>query len=117
MRQFLAMLAVLFLLFRPLCEVQAAEFAHDEPGAQTHATASGHAGDTVPCCDELEDGTLIAPSAPALALGADDGKSAFPRPALDLPRDGRRSGALASYPPDVPPSHPSFYARTARIRR
>ena len=73
MKPLLATLAVLFLLLRPLCEAQAATIGHDEAGAHAHAAASGHSEETVPCCAELDDGALVAPSLPALAAGAGDG--------------------------------------------
>ncbi|MGE3376486.1 MAG: hypothetical protein AB7O37_23385 [Vicinamibacteria bacterium] len=117
MKHFLALTAVLFLLLRPVCEVQAASVAHDEHGAQAHATASDHDHESVPCCAELDDGVLATPSAAAIAPGAGDGKLAFPSPVLNVLPAERRPGALARHPPDALTSPLSFYARTARIRR
>ncbi|MGD9953734.1 MAG: hypothetical protein AB7S87_14250 [Burkholderiales bacterium] len=117
MKRLLALTAVLFLLLRPLCEVQAAGVAHDEQGAQAHATASDHAHEAVPCCAELEDGALATLSVPAIAPGAGDGKFAFSAPVLNVLPAERGLGAFARHPPDTSSPPLSFYARTARIRR
>jgi hypothetical protein len=115
MKRFLALTAVVFLLLRPLCEVQAAEFVHDGPGSHAHASASHHSDDTALCCAELEDGTLTAPSAAAPALG--DGKGAFTAPVLSVVHAGGAPGTAARHPPSFLFPSLSFYARSARIRR
>jgi hypothetical protein len=117
MKPLLAMLAVLFLLLRPLCEVQAAGLGHEEAGAHAHAAGSGHPEKSVPCCAELDEGALVAPSLPALAPGVGDGKAGFLAPVLHVWPAERRAGALARHPPDALPPLLSFHARTARIRR
>jgi hypothetical protein len=115
MKRFLALSVMLFLLLRPLCEVQAAGFAYGEPGSQAHATASYHGDEAVPCCAELEDGSLAIASLPAVALG--DGKLAFAAPVLSTVHFGGGSGAVVRQSPGVLPPSLSFYARSARIRR
>ena len=117
MKRFLALTAVLFLLLRPLCEVQAAGFAQDERGSQAHATASSHAHEAVPCCAEFDDGALATPSAAVIAPSAGDGKLAFPAPVLAVLPAERGPGVLIRHPPDALSPPLSFYARTARIRR
>lgn len=115
MKRLLALTAVVFLLLRPLCEVQAAGFVHEEPGSHAHATASNHDYDTAPCCAELEDGTLAAPSTAAPALG--DGNVAIAAPVLNVVHAGGTLGAAARHPPGFLSPSLSFYARSARIRR
>lgn len=117
MNRLLALTAMLFLLLRPLCEVQAGVIEHDGSSALAHATASDHAYEAVPCCAELEDGALATPSVPAIAPGAGDGKLAFPAPVLNVLPAERGPGALARHPPDALPPPLTFYARSARIRR
>jgi hypothetical protein len=115
MKRFLALSAMLFVLVRPLCEVQAAGSAYGEPGSRAHATASYHAGEAVLCCAELEDGSLATASLPAVALG--DGKPAFAAPVLSIVHFDGGPGAVARQSPGFLPPSLSFYARSARIRR
>jgi len=117
MKHFLALTAVLFLLLRPVCEVQAGVIEHDGSSARTHATAGADAHAVVPCCAELEDGALATPSVPVIAPGAGDGKLAFPAPVLEVLPAASGPGALAQHPPDALSPPVSFFARTARIRR
>lgn len=118
MKRFLALSAVLLVLLRPLCEVQAAGFAHGEPGPHTHATTGYQADEAVPCCAELDQGSLAPSSVPALPLGAGDGKLAFAAPVLTAVHyAGTPGGAVARHTPGVLLPSLSFYARSARIRR
>jgi hypothetical protein len=117
MKRSFALLAVLFLLLRPLCEVQAAGFAHGEPGPHTHATTGYQADEAVPCCAELDDGSLAPLSVPALALGAGDGKLAFAAPVLTAAHYAGTPGTVARHTPGVLLPSLSFYARSARVRR
>jgi hypothetical protein len=117
MKRSFALLAVLFLLLRPLCDVQAAGSAHGAPGVHTYATANYHADGAATCCASFQDGSLVKLSEPAAARSVGDGKLVFATPGLiavhyaSAPRaDGRvRPGILFT------PS--SFYARSARVRR
>jgi hypothetical protein len=117
MKRFLALSAVLLVLLRPLCEVQAAGFAHGEPGPHTHATTGYQADEAVPCCAVLDDGSLAPSSVPALALGAGDGKLAFAAPVLTAVHYAGTPGTVARHTPGVLLPSLSFYARSARIRR
>lgn len=117
MKRSFALLAVLFLLLRPLCDVQAAGSAHVEPGAHTHATANNDAGSTAPCCADLENGSLAKLTEPAAARSAGDGKPAFAAPVLTAMHYAATQGASVRHPPDVLLPSISFYARSARIRR
>ena len=115
MKRFLALSAVLFVLLRPLCEVQAAGFAHGEPGPHTHATTGYQADEAVPCCAVLDDGSLAPSSVPA--LGAGDGKLVFAAPVLTAVHFAGTPGTVARHTPGVLLPSLSFYARSARIRR
>ena len=116
MKRFLTLFAMLLVLLRPLCDVQAAGTAHGEPGARTHASVNYHAAGAAPCCADLDDGALVRLDVPAIALGAGEGKLAVATPGLiaalytGTPYVARHaSGAVITAP--------SFYARSARIRR
>lgn len=116
MKRSFALLAVLFLLLRPLCDVQAAGAAHGEPGARTHATANNDASGAAPCCADLDDGSLAKVHVPAIALGAGDDNVAFATPGLIAARYAGTPD-LARHPLGAAIPPPSFYARSARIRR
>ena len=117
MKRFLALSAVLFVLFRPLCDVQAAGFASGEPGVHTHAPASYHAVGAATCCADLDDGSFAKLSEPAAARGVGDGKLVFATPGLIAVHYAGTPGAVARHPPGAVIALPSFYARSARIRR
>jgi hypothetical protein len=117
MKRFFALAAVLFLLLRPLCDVQAAGSAHGELGAQTHATADHDAGGAVPCCADLDEGSLVKLGEPAAARGAGDGKLMFASPASLAVHHASVPGADARHRPGTLFTPSSFYARSARIRR
>ena len=117
MKRFLALSAMLFLLLRPLCEVQAAGVPHDEPGAHTRTTGVHHAHEALPCCSSLEDGSLVTLSVPSVALDAGHGQPALSAPELLTAHGAGGTAAVTMLPPDVLPPSLSFYARSARIRR
>ena len=117
MNRFLALSAVLFLLLRPLCDVQAAGAAHDGPGAHAHATADSHTHEPELCCAELEDRSLIGLSATAVAPGFGDGQPALAAPVLVAAHDAVASASVTRHPPGFVPLSLSFYERSARIRR
>jgi hypothetical protein len=117
MKRSFALIAVLFLLLRPLCDVRAAGSAHGEPGVQTHATANYHADGAATCCAAFHDGSLVNLGEPAAARSAGEGKLAFATPGLiavhyaSAPRADARVRLGTFFTPS------SFYARSARIRR
>ena len=117
MKRFLALSAVLFLLLRPLCDVQAAGAAHDGPGAHTHATADSHTHEPEPCCAELDDRSLVGLSATAVAPGFGDGQPALAAPVLVAADNAVASASATRHPPGFVPISLSFYERSARIRR
>lgn len=117
MKRSFALLAVLFLLLRPLCDVQAAGTAHVEPGAHAHATANDDASSTAPCCADLENGSLAKLTEPAAVRGTGDGKPAFAAPVLTAVHYSGTQDAYVRHPPDALLAPISFYARSARIRR
>lgn len=117
MKRSFALLAVLFLLLRPLCDVQAAGSAQGEPGVRAHATESYESNGTAPCCADLEDGSLAKLSEPAVARGTGDGKPVFAAPRSIAVQYAGTPRAVARHPPDAVIALPSFYARSARIRR
>lgn len=117
MRRILALSAMLFLLLRPLCDVQAAGVPHDEPGAYARTTGVHHAHEALPCCSSLEDGSLVTLGVPSVALDSGNGQPALAAPVLLAAHDAGGTAAVTLLPPDVLPPSLSFYARSARIRR
>jgi hypothetical protein len=117
MKRFLALSAMLFLLLRPLCDVQAAGAAHDGPGAHTHAAADFHGHEPEPCCAEFEDRSLVGLSATAVAPGFGYGQPGLTAPVLVAAHDAVASAGVTRRPPGFLPTSLSFYARSARIRR
>lgn len=121
MKQVLALVAALFLLVRPLCDVQAAGMAQ-EPDLGAAHTMAGHGskdphGDT-PCCAYLgEDAVakLSEPAAPRIA--ADDGTPAIASAAWRIARHALVPEVLARASPRELFTPSSYYARSARIRR
>ena len=117
MKRSFAFLAVLFLLLRPLCDVQAAGAANGEPGVHTYATANYHADGAATCCAVLDDGLLVKLSEPAAARGAPEGKLVFATPGLIAVHYASAPRADARVRPGTLFTPSSFYARSARIRR
>jgi len=117
MKRSFVLVAVLFLLLRPLCDVQAAGSGHGDPGVHTYATANCHADGAATCCADLDDGSLVKLSEPAAARGAGEGKLAFATPGLIAVHyaSAQRADARVRLGTLFTPS--SFYARSARIRR
>lgn len=122
MKQALAILAALFLLLRPVCDLQAAGVAQDVQQGAAHAAAEHGLGNTAPhgdtpCCAYLDEGAVAKLGEPAaVRLGADE------KPAME-PTARHPAG-----PARVPDHHvgvspgafftsSSYYARSARIRR
>jgi hypothetical protein len=116
MKRLLALFAMLVVLLRPLCDVHAAGAAHGEPGARPLASANYHTDAAAPCCADLDDGSLAKLDIPAVALGAGDGKLAFATPGLTA---AHYAGTpyVARHASGAVITTPSFYARSARIRR
>jgi len=116
----LALLAVLFLLLRPVCDAWAAGHAHAGPApvahAAVHASEAGADGHEDFCCAKVQEGNLISPGSVGPANAASDVSlfvAAYRGTAVrqGLDRHGAtrlRDAPLASY---------SFYARSARILR
>lgn len=123
MKQTLAVVAVLFLLIRPLCEVQAAGIAaHSASHGDVHALAGhddggGDSHGSTPCCADLEDGAGAKLAEPAAVRLASDGKIPFASALTVLARHPRLTPDAARRPPDPVLARTSFYARSARVRR
>lgn len=123
MNRSLAILAVLFLLLRPVCDALADGHAHAESGHSAHAVSSAdsyaadqHGG--IPCCLELEDRALVKSGEPAANRAGTDGK-------VDIHFAVMRTAAVSRAAPPPDPRQPpganfttlSYYARSARILR
>ena len=122
MKQVLAIFAALFLLIRPLCDLQAAGIAHDASRGDVHAAAEHDHGDVdshgdTPCCADLEDGAVAKLAEPAAVRFASDGKTPFASAAAVFAWRPRLAAGSARRPPDPVLTRTSFYARSARIRR
>jgi hypothetical protein len=117
MKRSFALIAVLFLLLRPLCDVQAAGAANGEPGLHTYAAANYHADGAATCCAALHDGSLVKLSEPAAARSAGEDKLVFATPGLIAVHYASAPRADARVRPGTFFSPSSFYARSARIRR
>lgn len=122
-KQFLAFVAALFLLVRPLCDVQAAGVLHDARPGEVHAMA-GHdvwrtaPGGEMPCCANLKDGAVVKLGQPAVTQLPADGNPVVVTAAWLIARNDARAAEVdvrfssgAFFTPS------SFYARSARIRR
>jgi len=107
MKRSLAVLAVLFLLLRPLCDVQAA--GHDWRSGDPHGE--------VPCCATLEDGALANPGEAAAVRVVGDSELAFAAPAWAVARHAPVQNVDARHRPGVLFTRTSYYARSARIQR
>lgn len=119
-KRFLAVLAVLFLLVRPVCDAWAATHGHAgpvsaaQPAAHAdHSSANRHADF---CCAKLQDGQLFLAGSVGLTNAASDGllfavahRSHIGRESLDR-HDATR-------PSEAPLTRISYYARSARILR
>lgn len=116
----LAILAVLFLMLRPVCDVWAAGHgnAGPAPGAHAVAHADGMGGDEHAefCCAEVQDGNLISAGSIAPANAASDGSLfvAAQRGGVARERFGRQGVTPIR---DAPLARFSYYARSSRILR
>lgn len=122
MKQTLAVLAALFLLIRPLCDVQAAGISHDTSHGDVHVVAGHDHGDVdshgdTPCCANLDDGAAAKLVEPAAVRLSSDGKIPFASAAAVFAWRPRLTVDAARRPPDLILTRTSFYARSARIRR
>jgi len=117
MKRPFALVAMLFLLLRPLCDVQAAGSGHGDPGVHTYPTANYLADGAAACCADLDDASLVKLSEPAAARGAREGKLAFATPGLIAVHYAGAQRADARVRPGTLFTPSSFYARSARIRR
>ncbi len=122
MKQALAILAALFLLVRPLCDLQAAGVAQDVQQGAAHAAAEHDLGDTAPhgdtpCCAYLDEGAVAKLGEPAaVRLGAGD-EPAIKLSARHPPRPARVPDHDVGVSPGAFFTSSSYYARSARIRR
>lgn len=113
------MLAAVFLLLRPLCDVLAAESAHAAHEAGPHEAITGgasHEGSSDgPCCADIEDGALAKVSEKAGITAGPEAMLAVPMLIAVLqpgtPRIRARDPTLRSRTPT------SYYLRSARVRR
>jgi hypothetical protein len=108
----LALLAVLFVLARPVCA------AHDLRAALPHASDAAHTEHSPqgshhsdPCCDALDASVIAAPSVLAVPAAAE----AQPMPAfIHVPLRIALAHSVFGTPPPPPLS---YHARSARILR
>jgi len=116
------MVAALFLLLRPLCDVWAASDVHVETvvvaqsaaGEHTHGVDS-HEG--APCCASVDDGALAKPSeAGALLIGTHPQSTSAALGWAPAIYGGVSVPAIRT-PSGAPPPALSYYARSARIQR
>jgi len=122
MKWFLAVFAVLFLLLRPLCDVQAAGPAHDERAGHVHTAADRDwrnidPHSEVPSCATLEDGAQTNPGE-AAATRVDGGSElAFAAPSWAVSRHTPVQSLDVRQRPGVLFTRTSYYAQSARIQR
>lgn len=123
LKRILATVAMMFLLLRPVCDVLAASVIPGEQGQDAHSvahqdTGGGSAHDhNVPCCADVEDGAVAAPSDLANGRVTGESKPVFAALARAMTDFAGAPSAGARHPPGAPFTSSSFYARTARIRR
>jgi len=118
----LAVLAALFLLLRPLCDVWAAGHAHAESGSAANSSAledthgaSPHDGEL--CCASLGDAILANPSDAGPIVTASDADAAIAAVAWIPASYVVATMPRLRKPPGIPPPSLSYYARSARIQR
>jgi hypothetical protein len=105
----LVALALLFLLLRPVCDAWAS-------GAVHLGSVDGH--ESVPCCVDLEDGSVVHSSAPAAnQVGGAPGKLAPAARTWTFTDTGVMLASGMRHPPDARSNRLSYYARSARILR
>jgi hypothetical protein len=118
----LAVLAVLFLLLRPMCDALAAgqAYAASAPAAGVQASqevCGGGAHDDAPCCASVAEHSLVQPS---ISGAGRDWASAEVLPVApgwfvrNGPRDTSQAGGE---PPGTSFITLSYYVRSARIQR
>jgi len=119
-KRFLAVLAVLFLLVRPICDAWAATHGHAgpvsaaQPAAHAdHSSANRHADF---CCAKLQDGQLLLAGSVGPANAGSDG-SLLVAAHRGHPGRGRFDRHDATRLSDAPLTRFSYYARSARILR
>ncbi|MDH4174438.1 MAG: hypothetical protein OEZ09_10980 [Betaproteobacteria bacterium] len=123
MRRILATAALFFLLLRPVCDVLAAGAIAGVQEQDAHSVAhqdvrGGSALDhDVPCCADVEDGTVSTLSESANVRVTSESKLAVAAPARTATHFVGASSAGARHPPGVLHTSTSYYARSARIRR
>jgi hypothetical protein len=108
----LALLAVLFLLARPICATQDFRTAlpHASAAAHTeHSPQGSHHSD--PCCDAMEASVIATTSVLAVPAAA-----AAPAVPAFVVVPSRITPAHPVFGAPAPPQH-SYYARSARILR
>ena len=118
MKRALAVLAAVFLLLRPVCDVRAAESAHAAQEGAAHASLDGErhdGGSDGPCCADIEDGALAKVSQKAGTPGGPEAMLAAPVRLAVL--DPGSPGTSARVPSVLSRTPASFYVRSARIRR
>jgi hypothetical protein len=124
MKRSFALLAALFLLLRPLCDVLAADPAHggraaDAYAAAEHTTGSAdRLGEGAQCCAAIEDGAYAKPVEAAAVRAVGDSELAFAAPAWTAAGDAPDQNSDARHRPGVLFTRASsYYARSARIQR
>lgn len=122
MKQVLAFVAALFLLVRPLCDVQAAGVSQDERTGEVHAMAGHDVRGTdprgeSPCCAYLEDRAVVKLGQPAVAWLAADSEPAVVSAAWRIALNARAAEVDVRFSSGAFFTPSSYYARSARIRR
>lgn len=122
MKRSFAVVAALFLLLRPLCDVLAAEPAHGGRTADAYAAAEHTArsadrlGEDTQCCAAI-DGAHAKPVKAAAVRAVGDSELAFAAPAWTVAGYAPDQNVDARHRPGVLFTSTSYYARSARIQR
>jgi hypothetical protein len=122
MKRSFAVLAALFLLLRPQCDVLAAHPSHGERSADAYAAAEHTArsadrlGEDTQCCAAI-DGTHAKPVKAAAVRAVGDSELAFAAPAWTVAGYAPDQNVDARHRPGVLLTRTSYYARSARIQR
>jgi hypothetical protein len=112
------LVALLFVMLRPACEVFAASVERHAPTVSDHGAtqvaaphAKGHTDEGI-CCDSVDAQALTVPASAPLPAGSGD-MSVAPYSALLLPATSQTAPALVSVRRDPAPPR-SYHARSLR---
>ena len=115
----MALLALLAVLAKPICDLSRFQAAAPHDGALALAGYSNegpsHDDGSEPCCASVEDGSLAVP-APVVPVDAKSSAAILPP---EISGNGRPVGVRSLLGPVIPPDRPPvtrpYYARSARI--